>query len=204
MHHQCTGIEACGSTAGSTSAGPLATLVTAGQQCHGLREVFLHLVPHPVVLGIAIRVAFLLVGRLQALQRQILVVVQDDGRILIVTRQIVVTQCTCEQGLSLETLPLVAEFTLLLLLGTAGNHKVTDIDHIVPVAPNPQGTDFVGDGLVEVVYGQIPYLRGIPYLVTTHHVVSIAHTGISTLHAGVVITGNHCFLQVFGRIAEIL
>ena len=66
--HQGTGKETCCGTTGGTTLGPLTASITAGQQSHGLSEVFLHLIHHTVVLCERVLVTFSEVGGVESVE----------------------------------------------------------------------------------------------------------------------------------------
>ena len=112
---------------------------------------------------------------------------------MIITGKIVIGQSANEQGLALDALHLVRE---VVARGT-GEHKVANVDGVVPVAPRPL-TDFVGDGFVQVVERHVPYLRGVPSLIAAHHVDVVAYTCVGSFHTNVVVAGNDTLLQIVG------
>ena len=108
-HHQCAGIVAGSSTAGGTALAPLAAFCFGGQQVDGFQEVFLYLVEHALVLGIAVGIALSMVSGIKTIECRILAVVGDEGRVLVVTGQVVVGQSANEECLTLDALVAVGE-----------------------------------------------------------------------------------------------
>ena len=144
--HQCAGIVSGSGTAGSTAFGPLAAFVAGRQQVDGFLEVFLHLI-HDLVEGV--------VGGIETVKRRIGAVVCDQWHVLIISGQIVVSQCTQEQQLSLDVLHALTQLAVIIT-GT-GEAEVADVDGIVPLTPNPPA-DVAGDGKIEVIERKIPHL----------------------------------------------
>ena len=80
-HHEGAGIVACRSTAGGASAGPLTAFIARRQQFHRLVEIFFYLVEYGIVGAVA---------PIESVQRRVGSVICDEGRVLIITYQIVV------------------------------------------------------------------------------------------------------------------
>ena len=194
-HHQCTGIVAGSGTTGGATFCPLAANSLGRQQRHSFCEVLLNMIEHAIILSIAISIAFLIVGSIQTVQSLIIVIICNQSRILIVASQIIVSQTTNEQGLSLDALIAVTQRTVVI--GNARQDEITYIDGVVPVTPRPL-VDFVSDRVIQIVEWHIPNLRRVPYFVTTGDIKIITHAGVCALHADVVVASNDTFFQIIG------
>ena len=171
--HQGACIITSGSATVGTAFRPLATGSLGRQEGDSLAEVFLYLVKDEVVLRLGRR-RIRHVRSIEAVKGRIGIITGDQGHVLEVTRQIIISQAAQEEQLTLNLLVGVGELSVIGVPDLRQS-EVALVDGVVPLTPYPPAY-ITGNGEIIIIERQVPDLRGVPDLITTGGINRITDT----------------------------